>query len=111
MMDGTRPHSLAEIFCTLTKGVKFRYSPDDARQMVHDLASDLVFIELTRDDALHAIAQCEDLGIRGARIHDLMHAAAAKKFGATHLLTLDTSGFRHLRTDLTVQPPVNLEAE
>jgi hypothetical protein len=29
----TRPHSLAEVFSTLTKGVNFRYPPADAANM------------------------------------------------------------------------------
>lgn len=44
--NGTRPHSLAEVFSTLTKGVNFRYPPADAANMAADLAKDLDFVEL-----------------------------------------------------------------
>ena len=46
--NGTRPHSLAEVFSTLTKGVNFRYPPADAANMAADLAKDLDFVELSR---------------------------------------------------------------
>ena len=46
--NGTRPHSLAEVFSTLTKGVNFRYPPADAANMAADLAKDLDFVELSQ---------------------------------------------------------------
>lgn len=92
--DGTRTHTLAELFSTLTKGVSFRYSPEDAGKMISDLAKDLSFIELTKTEALSAVTDASRLGVRGARIHDLMHAVAARKFGARVLMTLDTAGFQ-----------------
>jgi predicted nucleic acid-binding protein len=89
--DGTRPHTLAEVFSTLTKGVSFRYPPENAARMISDLSKDLSFVELTKTDALSAVI---DASRRGARIHDLMHAAAARKFGADVLMTLDLAGFQ-----------------
>jgi hypothetical protein len=53
--DGTRPHSLAEVFSTLTKGVVFRYPAEDAAKMIGDLAQSLDFVELTESDALEAV--------------------------------------------------------
>lgn len=93
----TRPHSLAEVFSTLTKGVNFRYDPDDAAKMITDLAADLEFVELTTEDTLTAIQEAKAQGVRGARVHDLMHATAAKKCGAQELFTLDEAGFRTLK--------------
>jgi len=103
--DGTRPHSLAEIFSTLTKGVAFRYPADDAAKMISDLAEDLDFIELTKADALRAVKDAKRLGVRGARIHDLMHVLAAGKYGASVLMTLDTGGFQGIAGGLTIQSP------
>jgi len=103
--DGTRPHSLAEIFSTLTKGINFRYSPADAATLIEGLALDLDFVELSERDALAAIRSAEAQGVRGARIHDLMHAATAKKYKATVLFTLDTSGFSTLKTSFPTQAP------
>jgi len=103
--DATRPHSLAEIFSTLTKGVAFRYPPDDAAKMISDLAEDLDFIELTKADALSAIKEAKRSGVRGARIHDLMHVYAARKCGADALMTLDTKGFHGIDHGLKIQSP------
>jgi predicted nucleic acid-binding protein len=103
--DGTRPHSLAEVFSTLTKGVNFRYSAEDAARMLADLRKDLSFIELTEDETLAAIRTARRLGVRGARIHDLMHAWAARKYGAETLMTLDTAGFQGLEQEFSVRSP------
>jgi predicted nucleic acid-binding protein len=101
----TRPHSLAEVFSTLTKGVNFRYAAEDAAKMLADLKADLDFVELTAEDAIKTINEANDNGVRGARIHDLMHATAAVKSGAKILLTLDTAGFSDLRHSIKVQAP------
>jgi predicted nucleic acid-binding protein len=103
--DGTRPHSLAEIFSTLTKGVNFRYSPEGAAILIQSLAQDLDFVELTADDALSTIKSASSKGVRGARIHDLMHAAAAKKYQATVIFTLDEAGFSTLKTSVPAKAP------
>ena len=101
---GTRLHTLTEIFSTLTRGVSFRYSPQDAATLISDLAEDLAFVELTRSEVLAAIKNARRLGVRGARIHDLLHAAAAQKFNADLLLTLDTPGFHGL-TQIEIRSP------
>jgi predicted nucleic acid-binding protein len=101
----TRPHALAEIFSTLTKGINFRYSPDDAANMVHDLAEDLEFVELSSKETLSAVQSAGKHGVRGARIHDLMHAIAAIKGKSAVLVTLDQSGFTGLKLDLEIQTP------
>ena len=103
--DGTRIHSLAEIFSTLTKGVNFRYSPDDAAKMITDLAEDLDFIELTTADTLLAIKKAKSLGVRGGRIHDLMHLIAAQKYLAEVLMTLDEAGFGGFDSEIKIQTP------
>lgn len=103
--DGTRPHSLAEMFSTLTKGVNYRYSPQDAAKLIKGLAEDLDFVELSAKDALSAIESAGPQGIRGARIHDLMHAAAAEKYQAAVLFTLDTAGFSNLKTAVPAHAP------
>ena len=103
--SATRPHSLTEVFSTLTKGVNFRYAPADAANMLADLKADLAFVELDSDETLSGIEQASSQGVRGARIHDLMHAIAAKKWGADVLLTLDQSGFSTLKVPVKVQEP------
>lgn len=103
--DGTRPHSLAEIFSTLTKGVSFQYSPADAAAMIESLAGNLDFVELSAADAVSAIRDASSQGVRGARIHDLMHAAAAQKYQAKILFTLDQAGFSTLKMPVPIQAP------
>jgi predicted nucleic acid-binding protein len=103
--NGTRPHSLTEVFSTLTKGVNFRYSPADAAKMAGDLARDLDFVELSAADSVTTLKKASSLGVRGARIHDLMHAEAAIKYGAEELLTLDDSGFASLRVPVRISAP------
>jgi predicted nucleic acid-binding protein len=103
--NASRLHSLAEVFSTLTKGVNYRYSPSDAANMVEDLAKDLVFVELVASEALKALKQASSLGVRGGRIHDLMHAVAAEKFEADVLLTLDNAGFTTLNLKMRVESP------
>ena len=103
--DGTRPHSLAELFSTLTKGVSFHYSPSDAAAMIKSLSESLDFVELSADDAVSAIKSASSQGVRGARIHDLMHAAAAEKYRATVIFTLDKAGFSTLKSAVPAQAP------
>jgi predicted nucleic acid-binding protein len=103
--NGTRPHSLAEVFSTLTKGVNFRYSPSDAARMAEDLARDLDFVELSAAETVSVLKRASSLGVRGARVHDLMHAEAASKYGADLLLTLDDAGFGTLKLPLRVSTP------
>lgn len=65
----------------------------------------LDFIELSSADAVSALKKASSLGVRGARVHDLMHAEAAIKYSADELLTLDDSGFASLNLSLQVAAP------
>jgi len=103
--DGTQPHSLAEIFTTLTKGVNFHYSASDAAEIIGSLAENLDFVELSAEDALTAVKSASAQGVRGARIHDLMHAVAAQKYKATILYTLDEAGFSTLKSSVAAKAP------
>ena len=102
---GSRIHSLTEVFSTLTKGVNYRYSPGDAAKMISDLTRDLDLVELTKEETLSAIKAAESLGVRGARIHDLMHATAARKYQAGLLMTLDQAGFQGIGSGMKVENP------
>ena len=103
--NATRPHSLAELFSTLTKGINFRYSPADAANMIVDLLPDLTFVELTAEETASAIKEANAQGVRGGRIHDLMHAWAAKKWKADVLMTLDAKGFATLKVPVKISEP------
>ena len=73
--------------------------------MIEDLKSDMDFVELTADETTIAIKGAGAQGVRGARVHDLMHATAAAKYKADVLLTLDDSGFAALKQPVKVQTP------
>lgn len=102
----TRTHTIAEVFSTLTKGVSYRYSVEDAARLISDLAANLTFVELTEREALTAVKEARRLGVRGARIHDLMHATAARKCLAKILMTLDIAGFGGIAEPSLVASPV-----
>lgn len=103
--NATRTHTLTELFSTLTKGVNFRYTPADAAKMIRDLATDLTFVDLNTAETLHAVEEANGQGVRGSRIHDLMHAWAAKKWQADLLLTLDSKGFSTLKVPVKISEP------
>ncbi|HEY4416878.1 MAG TPA: type II toxin-antitoxin system VapC family toxin [Verrucomicrobiae bacterium] len=90
----TRPHTLAEIFSTLTGGkIGFQMDANVAAAVIASLAADLDFIDLTAAEILKTFAQARAKGVRGGRVHDYLHAVAAKKAGATVLLTTDKFDF------------------
>ena len=103
--NATRSHTLSELFSTLTKGVNYRYSPADAAAVISDLKLDMTLVDLTADETLDAINQASSQGVRGGRIHDLMHAWAAKKWQADVLLTLDAKGFSTLKIPVKISEP------
>ena len=98
----SRAHTLAECFSALTAGsLSVRLNADDAAKVVEQLAGDLDFVTLTPHDMLQAMKRAKKLGVRGGRIHDLMHAVAASKSGAQEMLTTDQNDFNGL-TQLTI---------
>jgi predicted nucleic acid-binding protein len=93
----TRVHTLAEVFSTLTDGnLAFRLDAEEAAKTVANLASDLDFQDLTATDVLKALKEARKKGVRGGRVHDYLHAAAAEKSGARKLLTPDRNDFNDL---------------
>ena len=89
----TRPHSLAEVFSTLTGNPVTRIPADDAALVVETLARSLDFIDLDAAETTAAMKRARALGVRGGRIHDLLHAVAADKSPADRILTLDQQDF------------------
>jgi len=101
-----RPHVLAESFSTLTGGrLGFRVDPDQASAILSKLAVHLRFVELTGEETLAALAMAKGLGIRGGRIHDFLHVAAARKAGCTTLVTLNLADFTGIDPQLTIESP------
>jgi predicted nucleic acid-binding protein len=90
----TRSHSFSEVFSTLTGGrLGFRYAPDDAAGIISSLAKDLEVVDLSLEESLAALSQAGRVGVRGGRVHDFLHAEAARKAGVERLITLNTSDF------------------
>jgi len=92
----TRTHALAEIFAALTGNPQFRFDADYATLTVEELAEDLEFTDLSSAEVISALKTAKRKGVRGGRVHDLLHAAAADKSGAKELLTIDTNDFEGL---------------
>ena len=90
----TRSHSFSEVFSTLTGGrLGFRYSPDDAAGVISSLAKDVEVVDLTLDESLAALSRAGKVGVRGGRVHDFLHAEAARKAGAQKIVTLNRNDF------------------
>lgn len=90
----TRSHSFSEVFSTLTGGrLGFRYAPDDAAEIISSLAKDLEVVDLSLEESLAALSQAGGVGVRGGRVHDFLHAQAARKAGVQKLVTLNRNDF------------------
>jgi predicted nucleic acid-binding protein len=102
----TRAHALAETFATLTGGkLGFRYLPDDAAALIRELAQAMNFVELDAAETLAAMDIAQQLGVRGGRVHDWLHARAAQKAKVTELLTDNLSDFAGLERGFSVVAP------
>jgi predicted nucleic acid-binding protein len=99
----SRRHSLAETFSALTGKPHIRVSASDAALLLEDLVQDLDFVELSTDEIIGAAKDAQALGVRGGRIHDLLHARAALKSGAKQLLTMDRHDFEKLVSGLSIE--------
>ena len=90
----TRSHSFSEVFSTLTGGrLGFRYAPDDAAGIISSLAKDLEVVDLSLEESLAALSQAGRVGVRGGRVHDFLHAQAARRAGVQKLVTLNRADF------------------
>jgi predicted nucleic acid-binding protein len=93
----TRVHALSEVFGTLTGGrLGVKFGPNEAAEVMDELAADLEFVELTAKEVLAALHDAEEKGVRGGRVHDYLHAVAAQKAKAGLLLTSDKFDFSGL---------------
>ncbi|HZV33447.1 MAG TPA: PIN domain-containing protein [Verrucomicrobiae bacterium] len=100
----TRTHSLTEIFSTLTGGrFLLRVSPDQAASSIEKLVEYLEFVDLTGKEIVEALKKARQMGVRGGRVHDYIHAIAAEKSGAKKLLTLDKNDFTGLSAHLAIE--------
>ena len=102
----TRVHTLAEMFSTFTGGhLGHRYAPADASAIVQQLTAAMNFMELSLQEVKDALEEAQDHGVRGGNIHDWLHACAARKAGATILLTDNLTDYGNLADGFKVEPP------
>lgn len=102
----TRPHTKAEMFSTLTGGrLGAQFYPSDAAEIVRELTQGINFVELSDAEIQAALEEAEKRGVRGGRVHDWLHARAAKKAGVAQLLTDNFADFAGLEDGFTVAAP------
>jgi predicted nucleic acid-binding protein len=99
----TRLHAFAEVFSAITGGRRgYRVDATTAARMLAEVESDMDLIELMPGQVLEALQHAETRGVRGGRVHDYLHAVAAKAAGAHRILTLDRNDFSGLVDGLEV---------
>jgi predicted nucleic acid-binding protein len=102
----TRSHTLAEAFSTLTGGrLGFQYLAADAADMIKEITSGFEFVELSATEIQTALARAQKAGVRGGRVHDWLHAVAAKKANAAELLTDNLTDFAGLADGCKIVKP------
>lgn len=91
-------HGLAEVFSTLSGSrLGLRVPAALAVELIEDsLLPSLQLVQLTPKETLAALREAETRGVRGAAVYDLLHLWAARKAGATQLLTLSQRHFAAL---------------
>jgi predicted nucleic acid-binding protein len=98
----TRLHTLCEVLSLMTgRGVPSRtaqltFRPDDCAAWLETVMQDVTVTELSRFEVLSGLKSAQRLGVKGRRVHDLMHAIAADKVKAEVLLTRDKEDFAGL---------------
>ncbi|HXT10562.1 MAG TPA: hypothetical protein VN873_03290 [Candidatus Angelobacter sp.] len=99
-------YTLAEMFSTLTGGrLGGQFAPSDAAEIVRELTEAMNFVDLTEAEIQAALAESEKHGVRGGRVHDWLHARAAKKTGAEQLLMDNFGDFAGLEDGFTIAAP------
>ena len=99
----TCAHALAEIFGTLTGTYKI---PNDiAAKQTLQLRHSLEIAPLTMEDYETAILEARQRGVMGAGVYDSLHAVFARRRGARRILTLNTTDFIHVASDMEIVSP------
>ena len=98
-----RTHVLAETFSALTGKMDIRMDSDFAVKLLEQMALSLDFSDLSNQEVLSALKSAKKFGVRGGRVHDFLHAIAAKKAGVDSLLTSDRNDFESLVPGLSVE--------
>jgi len=91
-------HGLAELFSVLTGGRQGRrLRPTAAAALLADSVLPFVrVVTLTPAQTMAALQACDERGVRGGAVYDLLHLMAARKAGAQRLITLNRRDFEAL---------------
>ena len=99
----TSAHALAETYATLSGDARLQINPDDAAQMVAELAQTLQVHALAAKPYVALIQDAPTKGIRGGSFFDAIHAQAARETHCVEIHTLNWRHFKHVAPDLTVR--------
>ena len=73
-----------------------RVPPRETLQLLHDLVSFIDVIELGLADYLDSTTRLASAKLTGGIVYDMLHAVAAEKCGASHLVTGNVRDFARL---------------
>jgi hypothetical protein len=109
--DVTRSHAFCEVFSQLTgrglptKRGRVVLGSQDAARVIEQLARKLTLRDLTGPETLAALREARQLGVQGARVHDLMHARSAVLAGVNLILTRNVADFEGLAGQIPIRHP------
>ncbi len=98
----TSAHALVETYATLSGDVRLKIKPQDAAQMVEELAQALQIHALAAQPYVALIHEAPAAGIRGGSFFDAIHAQAARETQCTEIHTLNVRHFKHVAPDLKI---------
>lgn len=98
----TSTHAIAETFATLTSGrLEIQLTPDEATEVIDaNIIGRLQVVDLPLADYRQAMRNSHAVGARGGAIFDLLHLQAARRAGATRILTTNVRHFQTFAPDL-----------
>lgn len=102
-------HSLLEMYAGLSAmPLAPRLTPDQARQLVSNVAERARVVTLSRTEYLAVITECSLRGLIGGVVYDALHAACARKEKVKRLWTFNRGDFLRVWPDgvaVIVEPP------
>jgi predicted nucleic acid-binding protein len=99
----TSAHALAEAYATLSGDAWLKLRPQDAAQMIADLAGELQVHALSVQHYVALIQSAPAKGIRGGSFFDALHAQTARETRCSEVHTLNVRHFQHVAPDLTIK--------
>jgi predicted nucleic acid-binding protein len=100
----TSAHALAEAYATLSGDKRLKINPQDAAQMVADLAAELTVATLEAGDYVPLIHAAPGKGVYGGSFFDAIHAEVARHLKCDEIHTINVRHFTHVAPDLRTVP-------